>query len=511
MKRLQKIACLLVALFYISSLTAQTDKSAELPVFTVDASRHLGGFKAFNGVNGGPRTTMGRYDNSEYFNAFKPPFVRIHDAPLAADEAVDIHYIFPDFDADENDPANYNFKKTDLYLKAILDCGSQVLFRLGETIEGGDPEKYPKFHVHPPADYNKWARICCNIIRHYNMGWADGFKWNIQYWEIWNEFNSHPECWSGTPLQYFQLYEVAAKAIKKLDLNLKVGGPALNTSINSEAGRNFLAYCRDKKLPLDFISWHGYASHPKKVIENIEEGITAVKEYGFTEAETINDEWNYMALPLWGMKDREYKYEKGFKKTRGPEGAAFTASVLGYIQNSELDISCYYSAYGSVFRFGLFDIFGLPQKPLYSFIAYNELVKCGTQIAAAGSNRETGLGITAATNDNTGMTAVIISNFDDENSRFILNMKNIPVNGNTYCSEYVIDENRSLDWDREQIFSSDDFQMVVELPKSSVRLLLFTPELRDKEPLVIFGKADKEADKKRLEEAYKSGRLKKEY
>ena len=87
-----------------------------------------------------------------------------------------------------------------------------------------------------------------------------------------------------------------------------------------------------------------------------------MREFGFTEAETINDEWNYQALPLWGLKDRQFKYEHGFKKTMGPEGAAFTASVLGYIQDSELDISCYYAAFGSVFRFGFFDIYGLPKK-----------------------------------------------------------------------------------------------------------------------------------------------------
>ena len=44
-------------------------------------------------------------------------------------------------------------------------------------------------------------------------------------------------------------------------------------------------------------------------------------------------------------------------------------------------------------------------------------------------------------------------------------MKNIPLHGKTYCSEYVIDETRSLEWDREQVFSSNDFQMLVELPK----------------------------------------------
>ena len=506
---MKTIKLIINLLLFSTLISAQEKNFNEFPVFIVDASIHLGNFNPFNGVNGGPTCRHGRYDNTEYFNAFKPPFVRLHDTPLATEGTVDIHCIFPDFDADENNPANYQFGPTDLYLKAIINCGSQILFRLGETIEGtgGLPEIFPQYYVHPPEDYKKWARICCNIIRHYNMGWADGFEWNIQYWEIWNEYNSKGN-WTGTSLEYFKLYEVAAKTIKKSFPDLKVGGPALNQSIGSEEGQKFLAYCRDKKLPLDFVSWHGYANHPKKIIQNIEDGIAAVKEYGFTEAETINDEWNYQALPMWGLKDREYKYENGFKKTMGPEGAAFTASVLGYIQNSELDIACYYSAFGSVFRFGFFDIYGLPKKPFYSLVAYNELVKCGTQIETSGSNRETGTGITAATNKETGITAVVISNFDDENTHFVLDMKNIPLTGQIYCSEYIIDKEHSLDWDKEQVFSSNNFQLIVNLPKSSVRLLLFSHESKDREPLYIFGKEDKESDKKRLEEAFKSGYLK---
>ena len=26
-----------------------------------------------------------------------------------------------------------------------------------------------------------------NVIKHYNSGWANGYHYNIKYWEIWNE------------------------------------------------------------------------------------------------------------------------------------------------------------------------------------------------------------------------------------------------------------------------------------------------------------------------------------
>ena len=38
-----------------------------------------------------------------------------------------------------------------------------------------------------PKDFKKWAVICEHIIRHYTEGWADGFFYDMPYWEIWNE------------------------------------------------------------------------------------------------------------------------------------------------------------------------------------------------------------------------------------------------------------------------------------------------------------------------------------
>ena len=72
--------------------------------------------------------------------------------------------IFRDFDADENDPANYDFHYSDEYITAIIESGANVVYRLGITIEWGS-KKYTSI---PPKDFAKWARICEHIIMHYN-------------------------------------------------------------------------------------------------------------------------------------------------------------------------------------------------------------------------------------------------------------------------------------------------------------------------------------------------------
>ena len=52
------------------------------------------------------------------------------------------------------------------------------------------------------------------MVMHYNKGWADGYHYNIQYWEIWNEPDFLP-FWRGTAAQYHELYKKCARAIRQ--------------------------------------------------------------------------------------------------------------------------------------------------------------------------------------------------------------------------------------------------------------------------------------------------------
>ena len=54
---------------------------------------------------------------------------------------------------------------------------------------------------------------------------------------------------------YFRLYQHAARAIKKVDNALQVGGPA--TADNAWI-TDFLNFCKKHKVPADFISTHHY-------------------------------------------------------------------------------------------------------------------------------------------------------------------------------------------------------------------------------------------------------------
>ena len=201
-----------------------------MATISINFQSDAGRVKVMHAVNNGPirpssvEQTRGNFDT---FRAAKIPYARNHDASFCSayggEHTVDVHAIFTDFSKNPYDPASYDFTLTDEYTKTIIDAGTGVFYRLGTKIEHW-PKHYGSL---VPADFHKWAVICEHIIRHYNEGWADGFRFNIEYWEIWNEPDgiaadgSQPN-WSGTPEEYYELYKIAATHLKKRYPHLKI-------------------------------------------------------------------------------------------------------------------------------------------------------------------------------------------------------------------------------------------------------------------------------------------------
>ena len=124
--------------------------------------------RPLHGVNSGPMTKVFTYDARSLFREAGIPYARMHDVeyPYGSGEFVDIPCIFRNFDADENDPSNYNFALTDESLARCIEVNCEPFFRLGVSIEHAPVKRY----IYPPKDFAKWARICEHIIRHYTEG-----------------------------------------------------------------------------------------------------------------------------------------------------------------------------------------------------------------------------------------------------------------------------------------------------------------------------------------------------
>jgi xylan 1,4-beta-xylosidase len=82
----------------------------------------------------------------------------------------------------------------------------------------------------------------------------DDVKHKIDYWEITNEWDNQMQK-AGRLENYWRIYNKCAAAMREVDANAKLGGPAL-TWANPVWVNGFLENCPDAQ----FISWHNYAT-----------------------------------------------------------------------------------------------------------------------------------------------------------------------------------------------------------------------------------------------------------
>ena len=356
----------------------------------------------------------------------------------------DIHRIFPDFSADVNDESSYKFTESDKVLAAIVDTGMEPFFRLG--ISYSDPV-LSHDHLVPPADYNKWAQICEHIILHYNEGWANGFNYNIEYWEIWNEPENSDDLsdnhfWLGTDEEFFRLYDTAAKYLKDKFPELKIGGyascgfyaltktNAVNTGATSRNQyfvtyfKNFLDYIEEHKPPMDFFSWHSYTTTEKNAqyIEYVRENLA---EAGYGDAEIICDEWNYNPTENDRI-DRRY-------------GANQTSMLLMF-QNEGLDMAHYYCGNGDYgLHSGMFVRERKPSSAYYGFWAFGQLYKLGNQVEIKNKKLKDDLYAVAAKGEN-GEAGLLISNVSEKKDR------KLKIDAGEYTVDKCFTVNENCEW-----------------------------------------------------------------
>ena len=358
----------------------------QLKNIAVDFTRETGVIKPMHGVGQPPFRGID-FSMCDYLKAAHIPYSRLHDVggAFGGNLYVDIPNIFRDFDADPEKPESYDFAFTDLLITALVERGIEPFFRLGVTIE--NYRKIRAYRINPPKDYEKWARICEGIIRHYTEGWADGFNYKITYWEIWNEpdnFETPEEnqMWTGTPEDYYRLYDVASKHLKSRFPHLKIGGYAscgfyAITDSSTEVGAcspryqyfidffdGFLAYIKEHNCPLDFFSWHSYADADAN-IKWAEYARKRLDEAGYTNTEHTLNEWNWQPELKGTIRH-----------------AVITCAMILALQNTSLDSAMFYDAGCNMGIYaGLFDCVTFKPLPAYySFVAFGELYQRGSQV-----------------------------------------------------------------------------------------------------------------------------------
>ena len=112
-------------------------------------------------------------------------------------------------------------------------------------------------------DLPRWEDMIRQFFRHCveRYGRQEVSTW---YAEVWNEPDYTNTFWEGTLEDYLTLYETTVRTIKSVLAEVRVGGPVI-TSVcytNTNWIRDFILFCQEKHLPIDFVSFHVYGERP---------------------------------------------------------------------------------------------------------------------------------------------------------------------------------------------------------------------------------------------------------
>ena len=435
---------------------------------SIDFTKTTHAPKMINGVNNGPICNQNVVNLSSRYREMNIPSVRLHDTDGANSRFyVDVSRIFPNFDADETDPGSYYFQHTDRLIEAIDALGAEVVYRLGESIDHDVEGRYAR----PPKDFDKWCRIAVNIIRHYNEGWANGYHRNIRCWEIWNEgegINEHGiRCnWrDGNVTQLFDLYRRASRAIKAYDPTLQVGGMAF-CSVN-DAMKDFIVFCREEGLPLDFLSYHGYESSYAGVYHNASEVRRLLDGSGFTDTQIYFDEWNYIGFErpwqgdIWMMIRNDETPElraEVHTNQKNEVGGSFAAAALIALNDGPCDKAHYYDGQIASNWCGLFDSYSIPQKPFYTFCAYGQMYDACTAMIEVDNSLMQPPYAMAAVGEGVGM--ILLSNYRGEAGHIALDMSALGT-GMKKAEIFRIGKTQNLELERVEYYTAETVTQIV--------------------------------------------------
>jgi len=159
---------------------------------------------------------------------------------------------------DEKGNPQYNYQYVDVLYDYILSIGMKPFVELGfmpQSLASGNQTLFWwRGNITPPGDWDRWGDLIRNLTLHFTerYGTEEVKTW---YFEVWNEPNLKDGFWTGTMEDYFKLYSFAVQAIKSVNPEYKVGGPA---TAGAAWVPEMIHFCDTAGMPIDFISTHSY-------------------------------------------------------------------------------------------------------------------------------------------------------------------------------------------------------------------------------------------------------------
>lgn len=242
-----------------------------------------------------------------------PVYVRAHSLLVSGDGQAALKWGSTNaYTEDANGRPVYNWTIIDSIFDTYIQRGMKPLVQVGFMPEALSTNPQPYRHywkpgdpytdiikgwAYPPKDYNKWAELVYQWVKHsiQRYGQKEVETW---YWELWNEPNGH--YWKASMEEFHKLYDYTADAIKRALPSAKVGGNNIAGTAGEGAQKwlnAFIKHCFSEKnhvtnktgAPLDAVLFHAKGAprvvdghvrmNMSRQLKDIEAGFKTVASY----------------------------------------------------------------------------------------------------------------------------------------------------------------------------------------------------------------------------------------
>ncbi|HVN81833.1 MAG TPA: hypothetical protein VMW38_22815 [Terriglobia bacterium] len=184
----------------------------------------------------------------------------------------------------------YHWETLDKTMEAIRATGARPVVSL--CIKPRVLYPQVKDEIGDPTDYAEWEELVYLVVKHCNQD----RKYGIEYWILTNEADIGEP--GGVPFKfltresYLRYYQHTASAIHRADPHAKVGGPSPANTASPQV-EDLIAAAGEGKVPLDFLSFHGYNNDPEKHGQLVKSMRAKLAKYpSLSQLPTFNDQWN---------------------------------------------------------------------------------------------------------------------------------------------------------------------------------------------------------------------------
>ena len=201
----------------------------------------------------------------------------------------------------------YCFTYLDRVMDAYKASGLRPFLELGfmpaALTDSPNTLFYWNAHTAPPREMEEWTKLVEATLEHLKRRYGEK---EVSGWpcEIWNEPNLNGFWENADKPKYLELYRATALAVRRVLPGMRVGGPAIcGGSGSQEWIADFLSFCRDENVPVDFVTRHAYMGqtpeHKGRYLYHPMAPVQVLMEEMRRTREIIDSFPQYRGMPLY--------------------------------------------------------------------------------------------------------------------------------------------------------------------------------------------------------------------